>query len=157
MFPTQKAFPLRALECMHLLQQCQHGKSTSTTTNWHPRVPINEKAKPSRGATTIPHKLHVHRKNGKGFCLQVPPTTSIANITAHVLPSRDGKKLDVDHPTMIRTSREPTNPTNGTRPNLQVDSVGKSFLSHHPSHTKCQFQQNRRACGTTHVLPRIFF
>jgi hypothetical protein len=112
MFPTQKAFPLRALECMHLLQQCQHGKSTSTTTNWHPRVPINEKAKPSRGATTIPHKLHVHRKNGKGFCLQVPPTTSIANITAHVLPSRDGKKLDVDHPTndprpIFRQTRQP--------------------------------------------------
>jgi hypothetical protein len=34
---------------------------------------------------------------------------------------------------MIITSREPTNPANGTRPNLQVDPVGSSFLSpHHP-------------------------
>jgi len=103
----------------------------------------------------------------------VPPTTSIANITAHVLPSRDGKKLDVDHPTndprpifrqtrqpapfphhlshewktsppsnMIITSQEPTNPANGTRPNLQVDPVGSSFLSHHPWQ-KMPIRQNR--------------
>ena len=103
----------------------------------------------------------------------MPPTTSIANITAHVLPSRDGKKLDVDHPTndprpifrqtrqparfphhlshewktsppsnMIITSQEPTNPANGTRPNLQVDPVGSSFLSHHPWQ-KMPIRQNR--------------
>ena len=104
----------------------------------------------------------------------MPPTTSIANITAHVLPSRDGKKLDVDHPTndprpifrqtrqparfphhlshewktsppsnMIITSQEPTNPANGTkRPNLQVDPVGNSFLSHHPWQ-KMPIRQNR--------------
>jgi len=43
---------------------------------------------------------------------------------------------------MIITSREPTNPANGTRPNLQVDPVGSSFLSHHPWQ-KMPIQQNR--------------
>jgi len=43
---------------------------------------------------------------------------------------------------MIITSREPTNPANGTRPNLQVDLVGSSFLSHHPWQ-KMPIQQNR--------------
>ena len=32
----------------------------------------------------------------------------------------------------IIASREPTNPANGTRPNLQVDPVSNAFLSHHP-------------------------
>jgi len=43
---------------------------------------------------------------------------------------------------MIITSREPTNPANGTRPNLQVDLVGSSFLSHHPWQ-KMPIRQNR--------------
>jgi hypothetical protein len=43
---------------------------------------------------------------------------------------------------MIITSREPTNPANGTRPNLQVDPVGSSFLSHHPWQ-KMPIRQNR--------------
>jgi len=43
---------------------------------------------------------------------------------------------------IIITSREPTNPANGTRPNLQVDPVGSSFLSHHPWQ-KMPIRQNR--------------
>ena len=43
---------------------------------------------------------------------------------------------------MIITSQEPTNPANGTRPNLQVDPVGSSFLSHHPWQ-KMPIRQNR--------------
>ena len=75
----KKLSPLRALECMHLLQQCQHGKSTSTTTNWHPRVPINEKAKPSRGATTIPQTPRTHRME-RGFAYKCLPQRALPTL-----------------------------------------------------------------------------
>jgi hypothetical protein len=35
----------------------------------------------------------------KGICLQVPPMTSMTNITAHVLPSGEGKKNESLLPT----------------------------------------------------------
>jgi hypothetical protein len=37
----------------------------------------------------------------KVICLQVPPMTSMANITAHVLPSGEGKILKVNYLQMI--------------------------------------------------------
>jgi hypothetical protein len=62
---------------------------------------------------------------------------------------------------MIITSREPTNPANGTRPNLQVDPVGSSFLSHHPWQ-KMPIQQNRPkglqhdSCATENFFSRPY-
>jgi len=35
----------------------------------------------------------------KGNCSHLPPKTSMANITAHVLLSGDGEKMKIDHPT----------------------------------------------------------
>jgi hypothetical protein len=37
----------------------------------------------------------------KGICLQVPPMTSMTNITAHVLPSGEGKKMKAYYLQMI--------------------------------------------------------
>jgi hypothetical protein len=35
----------------------------------------------------------------KGNCSRMPPRTSMADITAHVLPSGDGEKMKIGHPT----------------------------------------------------------
>ena len=35
----------------------------------------------------------------RGSCSHMPPRTSMANITAHALPSGDGEKMKIGHPT----------------------------------------------------------
>ena len=61
------------------------------------QVIINSKTSP--GATPqLPIQLQELREK-KGNCSHMPPRTSMANITAHVLPSGDGEKMKINHPT----------------------------------------------------------
>ena len=53
---------------------------------------------PGSHTTTTPTQLQGIGEQ-KGNCSHMPPETSMADITAHALPSRDGEKMKIDHPT----------------------------------------------------------
>ena len=103
------------LKCMHLNRQCQHRKSTSTRNRRH-KQPNNEEAN---------HHKEPHHKNPynsenleqSGNCSHMPPGTSMANITAHALPSGHGEKMKIDRPTndprpFLRQTRKTNSITN---------------------------------------------
>ena len=50
----------------------------------------------SKGATP---QQPIQLGEQKGSCSHMPPRTSMANITAHALPSGDGEKMKIGHPT----------------------------------------------------------
>jgi hypothetical protein len=68
----------------------------------------------------------------KGNCSHMPPRTSMANITAHALPSGDGEKMKIGHPTndprpsfrQTRKHNSITNPPFTWKENLSLVSSG---------------------------------
>jgi len=68
----------------------------------------------------------------KGNCSHMPLRTSVANITAHVLPSGDGEKMKIGHPTndprpLFRQTQKHnsiTNPPFTQKENLSLVSIG---------------------------------
>jgi len=49
--------------------------------------------------TTTTHTQLQGLGEQKGNCSYMPPRTSMADITTHALPSGDGEKIKIDHPT----------------------------------------------------------
>jgi hypothetical protein len=100
---------------MHLNRQCQHGKSTSTRHRHH-KQPNNEEASHHKE----PHHNNPYNSQNleqKGNCSHMPPRTSMANITAHALPSGHGEKMKIGHPTndprpFLRQTRKTNSITN---------------------------------------------
>jgi hypothetical protein len=103
------------LKCMHLNRQCQHGKSTSTRNRRH-KQPNNEEANHHKE----PHHNNPYNSENleqSGNCSHMPPGTSMANITAHALPSGHGEKMKIDRPTndprpFLRQTRKTNSITN---------------------------------------------
>ena len=103
------------LKCMHLNRQCQHRKSTSTRHRHH-KQPNNEEASHHKE----PHDNNPYNSQNleqKGNRSHMPPRTSMANITAHALPSGHGEKMKIGHPTndprpFLRQTRKTNSVTN---------------------------------------------
>ena len=76
----------------------QHGKRTSTRHRHH-KQPNNEEASHHKE----PHHnkpIQLPKLGAEGeYCSHMPPGTSMANITAHALPSGYGEKMKIGHPT----------------------------------------------------------
>ena len=91
--PTPYHVPLK---CMPLNRQCQHGKSTNTRCRHHKQPNIEEASHHKE-----PHHNNPYNSQNleqKGNCSHMPPRTSMANITAHALPSGDGEKMRIELP-----------------------------------------------------------
>ena len=97
----------------------------------------------------------------KGSCSHMPPGTSMANITAHALPSGDGEKMKIGHPkndprpSFRRTRKHNSiaNPPFTRKENLSLVSSGGAqggpIRAREPHHNNPYSLERRR--GVAHI------
>jgi hypothetical protein len=141
-----------------------HGKKTC---RWY-HLEGHEGTRTSKGATPQqPIQLQELGKQ-KGNCSHMPPKMSMANITAHALPSGDGEKMKIGHPTndprpsfrQTRKHNSITNPPFTRKENLSMVSSrgarggpGRAREPHHNSPYSSKNLESKR--GIVHIcLPR---
>jgi hypothetical protein len=105
-----------------------HGKKTC---RWY-HLEGHAGTRTSQGATPQQPIQLQELGERKGNCSHMPPRTSMANITAHALPSGDGEKMKIGHPTndprpsfrQTRKHNSITNPPFTRKENLSLVSSG---------------------------------
>jgi uncharacterized protein YodC (DUF2158 family) len=128
-----------------------HGKKTC---RWY-HLEGHAGTRTSQGATPQQPIQLQELGERKGNCSHMPPRTSMANITAHALPSGDGEKMKIGHP------------TNDPRPSFR-QTENTTRLPTHLSHGKktCRWyhleghagDQDEQGSHTTtaHTAPRTW-
>ena len=134
-----------------------HGKKTC---RWY-HLEGHEGTKTSQGATPQQPIQLQELGEQKGSCSHMPPGTSMANITAHALPSGDGEKMKIGHPKndprpsfrQTRKHNSIANPPFTRKENLSLVSSGGAqggpIRAREPHHNNPYSLESRR--GVAHI------